>query len=168
MSLFLGIDTSNYTTSVAVYNSENGKMLQRKQLLPVKQGQLGLRQSDAVFHHTQQLHTLVENIAKEIDLSGVSALGVSTRPRPVDGSYMPCFTVGENTARIISAVIKKPLLTFSHQEGHIAAALFSAAREDLFEKEFLAFHISGGTTEAVLAKGSTSSFAVKEAAKHLT
>ena len=80
MSLFLGIDTSNYTTSVAVYNSENGKMLQRKQLLPVKQGQLGLRQSDAVFHHTQQLHTLVENIAKEIDLSGVSALGVSTRP----------------------------------------------------------------------------------------
>lgn len=63
---------------------------------------------------------------------------------------------------------KKPLLTFSHQEGHIAAALFSAAREDLFEKEFLAFHISGGTTEAVLAKGSTSSFAVKEAAKHLT
>ena len=63
--------------------------------------------------------------------------------------------------------IKKPLLTFSHQEGHIAAALFSAAREDLFEKEFLAFHISGGTTEAVLAKGSTSSFAVKEAAKTL-
>ena len=103
MSLFLGIDTSNYTTSVAVYNSENGEMLQRKQLLPVKQGQLGLRQSDAVFHHTQQLHTLVEDIAKEVDLSGVSALGVSTRPRPVDGSYMPCFTVGENTARIISA-----------------------------------------------------------------
>lgn len=101
-------------------------------------------------------------------MSGVSALGVSTRPRPVDGSYMPCFTVGENTARIISAVIKKPLLTFSHQEGHIAATLFSAAREDLLEKEFLAFHISGGTTEAVLAKGSTSSFAVKEAAKHLT
>lgn len=167
MSLFLGIDTSNYTTSVAVYNSENGKMLQRKQLLPVKRGQLGLRQSDAVFHHTQQLHTLVEDIAKEVDLSGVSALGVSTRPRPVDGSYMPCFTVGENTARIISAVIKKPLLTFSHQEGHIAAALFSAAREDLFEKEFLAFHISGGTTEAVLAKGSISSFAVKEAAKTL-
>ena len=58
MSLFRGIDTSNYTTSVAVYNSESGQMLQRKQLLPVKQGQLGLRQRDAVFHHTQQLHTL--------------------------------------------------------------------------------------------------------------
>lgn len=164
MSLFLGIDTSNYTTSVAVYNSENGQMLQRKQLLPVKQGQLGLRQSDAVFHHTQQLHTLVENIANETDLS---AVGVSTRPRPVDGSYMPCFTVGENTARIISAVIKKPLLTFSHQEGHIAAALFSAERDDLFDKKFLAFHVSGGTTEAVLAKGSTSSFAVQEVAKTL-
>ena len=167
MSLFLGIDTSNYTTSVAVYNSKSGKMLQRKQLLPVKQGQLGLRQSDAVFHHTQQLHTLIEDISEEVDLSAVSAVGVSTRPRPVDGSYMPCFTVGENTARIISAVIKKPLLTFSHQEGHIAAVLFSSGREDLFDKEFLAFHISGGTTEAVLARGSTSSFAVTEVAKTL-
>lgn len=167
MSLFLGIDTSNYTTSVAVFNSESGEMLQKKQLLPVKQGQLGLRQSDAVFHHTQQLHTLVEEISKQVDLSEISAVGVSTRPRPVDGSYMPCFTVGENTARIISAVIKKPLLTFSHQEGHIAAALFSADRDDLFDKEFIAFHISGGTTEAVLAKGSTSSFAVTEIAKTL-
>lgn len=167
MSLFLGIDTSNYTTSAAVYNSQNGEMLGRKQLLPVKEGQLGLRQSDAVFHHTQQLHLLIEDIAKEIDLSAVSAIGVSTRPRPVDGSYMPCFTVGENTARIISSVIKKPLLTFSHQEGHIAAALFSSGRDDLFNEQFLAFHVSGGTTEAVLAKGSVSSFEVEEVAKTL-
>lgn len=167
MSLFLGIDTSNYTTSAAVYNSQNGEMLGRKQLLPVKEGQLGLRQSDAVFHHTQQLHLLIEDIAKEIDLSAVSVIGVSTRPRPVDGSYMPCFTVGENTARIISSVIKKPLLTFSHQEGHIAAALFSSGRDDLFNEQFLAFHVSGGTTEAVLAKGSVSSFEVEEVAKTL-
>lgn len=167
MSLFLGIDTSNYTTSAAVYNRQNGEMLGRKQLLPVKEGQLGLRQSDAVFHHTQQLHLLIEDIAEEIDLSAVSAIGVSTRPRPVDGSYMPCFTVGENTARIISSVIKKPLLTFSHQEGHIAAALFSSGRDDLFNEQFLAFHVSGGTTEAVLAKGSVSSFEVEEVAKTL-
>lgn len=167
MSLFLGIDTSNYTTSVAAFNSESGEMLQKKQLLPVKQGQLGLRQSDAVFHHTQQLHTLIEDISKQVDLSEISAVGVSTRPRPVDGSYMPCFTVGENTARIISAVINKPLLTFSHQEGHIAAALYSSARDDLFNQSFIAFHISGGTTEAVLAKGNTSSFEVTEVAKTL-
>lgn len=167
MSLFLGIDTSNYTTSAAVYNSESNQMLQKKQLLPVKLGQLGLRQSDAVFHHTQQLHILIEDISKEVDLSKVSAIGVSTRPRPVDGSYMPCFTVGENTARIIAAVIKKPLLTFSHQEGHIAAALFSAQRDDLLDKKFLAFHVSGGTTEAVLVKGNNSSFTVTEVAKTL-
>lgn len=167
MSLFLGIDTSNYTTSAAVYNSESNQMLQKKQLLPVKLGQLGLRQSDAVFHHTQQLHILIEDISKEVDLSKVSAIGVSTHPRPVDGSYMPCFTVGENTARIIAAVIKKPLLTFSHQEGHIAAALFSAQRDDLLDKKFLAFHVSGGTTEAVLVKGNNSSFTVTEVAKTL-
>ena len=52
MSLFLGIDTSNYTTSTALYDSKTGEMVQQKKLLPVKEGQLGLRQSDAVFHHT--------------------------------------------------------------------------------------------------------------------
>lgn len=167
MSLFLGIDTSNYTTSVAVYNDVTGEMLQQKKLLPVKEGQLGLRQSDAVFHHTAQLHTLFEELVRNIDTSQISAIGVSTRPRPVDGSYMPCFTVGENTARVLSAVLKKPLFTFSHQEGHISAALYSSKRDDLFSKKFLAFHVSGGTTEAVLATGNHFGFDLELAAKTL-
>lgn len=160
MSLYLGIDTSNYTTSTALYNSESGEMLQQKKLLPVKQGQLGLRQSDAVFHHTQQLHPLFSQLVKNVDTSQIKAIGVSTRPRPVDGSYMPCFTVGENTAEILSSALKIPLLRFSHQEGHISSALFSAKRFDLFSKEFLAFHVSGGTTEAVIAKGNGFGFSL--------
>ena len=153
MSLYLGIDTSNYTTSTALYDSETGQMRQCKRLLPVKEGQLGLRQSDAVFHHTAQLHALFAELVEPVDTSQIAAIGVSSRPRPVEGSYMPCFTVGENTAKILSAALKIPLHTFSHQEGHIAAALFSAGRTDLFRETFLAFHVSSGTTEAVIAHG---------------
>lgn len=167
MSLFLGIDTSNYTTSTAIYDSSTGVMYQQKKLLPVKEGQLGLRQSDTVFHHTQQLHLLFSQLVKDIDIKELKMIGASTRPRPVDGSYMPCFTVGENTADILSSALKVPVARFSHQEGHISAALFSARRDDLFSKDFLAFHISGGTTEAVLAKGTNCGFSLELVAKSL-
>ena len=153
MSLFLGIDTSNYTTSVALYDSETGEMRQLKKLLPVKEGQLGLRQSDAVFHHTAQLHALFSALTEDVDTKQIAAVGASVRPRPLSGSYMPCFTVGENTAKILSSALKVPFVGFSHQEGHISAALFGSGRFDLFCSDFLAFHVSGGTTEAVLAKG---------------
>lgn len=148
---FLGIDTSNYTTSVALID-ENKNIVQQKKLLPVKDGELGLRQSDAVFHHTAQLHSLYTDLIKEINPADIKAVGVSTKPRPVEGSYMPCFSVGANTAKIISATLRVPLYEFSHQEGHIAAAIFSSKADELFEKDFIAFHVSGGTTEAVLAE----------------
>lgn len=164
MSLFLGIDTSNYTTSTALFDSETGQMQQCKRLLPIRKGQLGLRQSDAVFHHTAQLHALFSELIENVDTTQLAAIGASTRPRPVDGSYMPCFTVGENTAKILSTALRVPLCAFSHQEGHVAAALFSAGRLDLFEREFIAFHVSGGTTEAVLAKGEGSGFSLRQIA----
>ena len=167
MSLFLGIDTSNYTTSTALFNSKTGEMLQQKKLLPVKHGQLGLRQSDAVFHHTAQLHSLFSELVMDIDVNQIAAIGVSTKPRPIDGSYMPCFTVGENTAKILSSALRIPLFPFSHQEGHISAALYSAKRDDLFSENFIAFHVSGGTTEAVLANGKGDSFSAELVASSL-
>ena len=96
---FLGIDTSNYTTSVAVYDSEANKVYQTKKLLPVKQGELGLRQSDAVFHHTKQLPDMVELLFAEHDFAP-EAVSVSVRPRNIEGSYMPCFLCGEGFARV--------------------------------------------------------------------
>lgn len=149
MALYLGIDTSNYTTSTALYNSKTEEIRQSKRLLPVKEGDRGLRQSDAVFHHTQQLGELFSALMEGVD-GKITAIGVSSKPRPVEGSYMPCFSVGFNAASMLSSALKIPLYTFSHQEGHIAAALYSAKREDLFYEKFLAFHISGGTTEALL------------------
>ena len=165
--LYLGIDTSNYTTSAALYSSQTGEMTQQKKLLPVREGQLGLRQSDAVFHHTAQLHTLFEELVRGVDTKQIAAVGVSSRPRPVSGSYMPCFTVGQNTAKILSAALKIPLCEFSHQEGHISAVLYSAKKTELFNRDFLAFHVSGGTTEAVLAKGLGSGFELELVAQTL-
>lgn len=147
----LGIDTSNYTTSVALYNYTQDKLYHKRRLLPVAHGQCGLRQSDAVFHHTQQLHILIDELYAELgETPCITSVGVSVRPRDSEGSYMPCFTVGQNTASAIGAVLNVPVYSFSHQMGHIAAAVYSAGAESLYDDRFLAFHVSGGTTEAVI------------------
>lgn len=153
MSAFLGIDTSNYTTSAALFDSEANTIIQSKKLLPVKAGELGLRQSDAVFAHVKQLGDMVQNVFAEYG-GKITAIGVSTRPRDIDGSYMPCFLVGEMAANCLGAALKVPVLPFAHQQGHVAAALYSAGRLDLFRERFIAFHLSGGTTEALLVEPS--------------
>lgn len=146
---FLGIDTSNYTTSAALFDDDTGTVTQKKMLLPVKPGEKGLRQSDAVFHHTVQLPQVLTELFSE-NPGAPDCVGVSIFPRREKGSYMPCFLVGKAAAEAIRVSENKPLRTFSHQEGHIVAALFSAKRLDLLKETFLAFHVSGGTTEALL------------------
>ncbi len=162
----LGIDTSNYTTSVALYG--DGEVVQKKKLLPVKPGELGLRQSDAVFRHTQQLPSLMEELMDPIS-DKIEAIGVSVRPRDQEGSYMPCFTVGASTSRILAAALHIPLFTFSHQAGHIAAALFSAGKLSWLKEEnpFLAFHVSGGTTEALWVTPKNGRLQIELAARSL-
>ncbi len=145
----LGIDTSNYTTSTALYNTENGVIVQSKQLLPVKKGELGLRQSDAVFHHTKQLPMMISSLLGNKD-EMPDAIGVSVRPRNANGSYMPCFLCGEGLADSISAVNKIPVYKTSHQVGHILAALYSCNKLELINNKFIAFHVSGGTTDCLL------------------
>ncbi|MBR2087252.1 MAG: peptidase M22 [Oscillospiraceae bacterium] len=149
MAVFLGLDTSNYTTSCALYDSESHIVCQQKQLLPVRSGEKGLRQSDAVFHHTVQLPALLEKLELPPEIDGI---GVSVRPRNAEGSYMPCFLVGEGTARALGAALHVPVYRTSHQIGHILAALYSAGKLELAESRFLAFHVSGGTTDCVLCE----------------
>ncbi len=151
MAEFLGIDTSNYTTSLSVYNDETNEVFQAKKLLPVKEGSLGLRQSDAVFHHTVQLPQMFDKLYEMRSFS-LSAVGVSVSPRDEQGSYMPCFLAGVSAAKAVAKTNGIPLECFSHQAGHIAAALYSSDSIDLIEREFIAFHLSGGTTEALLVK----------------
>ena len=141
----LGFDTSNYTTSAAVFSG--GTAENRGQLLTVPQGTLGLRQSEALFQHVKRLHLMVERLRSDGVLDRIAAVGASTRPREVEGSYMPCFLVGEGEGRALAAALNVPFYPCSHQQGHIAAAAWSAGREDLLDKPHLAWHLSGGTTE---------------------
>lgn len=153
MPLILGIDTSNYTTSVALLDTETKQILrQEKQLLPVATGAAGLRQSDAVFHHTRQLSPLLQRLSISSSPEDLCAIGVSDRPRPVEGSYMPCFLVGKGTAESIAAVTGIPVYATSHQMGHILAALYSADQLDLVHTPFVAFHVSGGTTDLIYCR----------------
>lgn len=150
----LGIDTSNYATSLAIYDTTaKGVVCDKKQFLPVKQGALGLRQSDAVFHHTAALPELLQQLNDCIPLTQIGAVGVSGKPRPVDGSYMPCFLVGKAAAKSIALSRGIPLVETTHQQGHVAAALLACGEPDLLNQDTLVFHISGGTTELLLCHG---------------
>jgi N6-L-threonylcarbamoyladenine synthase len=124
-------------------------------LLPVEKGNIGLRQSDALFHHTKALPEIVDAVCNGVPFN---AIGVSDRPRPLEGSYMPCFLAGISVASAISSAMSVPLYKFSHQAGHIATALFSADKLDLIGKPFISFHISGGTTEALLTEYDSETF----------
>lgn len=144
----LGLDTSNYTTSAAVFDGTEGRNISR--LLDVRPGELGLRQSDALFQHVKRLPELLERLLGE--KCDIQAVGASTRPRAVEGSYMPCFLAGESQGRGIAAALNVPFYPHSHQQGHLAAAAWSAGRLDLLDAPFLAWHLSGGTTELLLAR----------------
>lgn len=151
MSKILGIDTSNYTTSAALLDTDSMKVVQSKMMLPVKCGEKGLRQSDAVFHHTKQLPRVLNDVMPEnaVKLSGI---GVSVKPRSFDGSYMPCFLVGQSAAEVMGLTLGLVPEFTSHQTGHILAALYSCQMLKLLKEDssFIAFHVSGGTTDMLL------------------
>ena len=146
----IGFDTSNYTTSIAFFDGSDGVNVSR--LLPVKEGELGLRQSDAVFAHIKSLPELSGRLFSDIKKAEITAVGVSTRPRAVEGSYMPCFMVGYTHAKLLSDALAVPLVEVSHQQGHVAASVWSAGRMDLMDVPHLAWHLSGGTTELLLVE----------------
>ena len=145
----IGIDTSNYTTSIAFFDGVDG--VNCSKLLPVQKGQLGLRQSDAVFSHIKSLPELSGRLFCNVN-EQITAIGVSTRPRAVEGSYMPCFMVGLSHGKLLSDLLHVPMYEVSHQQGHVAASLWSAGRLDLMDKAHLAWHLSGGTTELLLVE----------------
>ena len=145
----IGIDTSNYTTSIAFFDGTEGENCSK--LLPVKPGELGLRQSDAVFSHIKSLPELSGRLFSHVR-EEIRAVGVSTRPRAVEGSYMPCFLVGLSHATLLSDALHVPLVEVSHQQGHVAASLWSAGHLELMDEPHLAWHLSGGTTELLLVE----------------
>lgn len=146
---YLGIDTSNYTTSMAVLDSQGQLVFERRSLLKVPQGKAGLRQSEAVFQHVREFPHIFD---LPVDLaSKLSGIGVSTRPRDVEDSYMPVFIVGHSFARVLAKSHAIPILECSHQHNHLAAGFWSAGWWPQAEK-VLALHLSGGTSEVLLVE----------------
>lgn len=157
-SVFVGFDTSNYTTSLAVVDGEDRVIANLKQPLAVSEGEHGLRQSDAVFQHVKNLPLLAERVSPCLEGRKILAVGVSERPRDRDGSYMPCFLAGIAAASNAASLSGLPLYRFSHQSGHLAAAIVSSRRFDLLDKPFYAYHVSGGTTELLAVSRTENGF----------
>lgn len=145
---FVGFDTSNYTTSAAICTADGEVIANLKRPLPVKDGECGLRQSDAVFAHVKNLPSLCDELREQLTGRRVLAVGVSAKPRQASDSYMPCFLSGVAAAASFAAAADAPVYRFAHQDGHVMAAAYSSgARETLLASPFAAFHVSGGTTE---------------------
>lgn len=148
---FVGIDTSNYTTSVSACDIDGKVIANLKSPLTVKSGERGLRQSDAVFAHVKNLPELMDRLSESILGYEPIAVGVSATPRMAEGSYMPCFLSGVAAAHSFAAAKNIPIYKTAHQNGHVMAALYSSGEvEKLLKDRFLAFHVSGGTTEVLL------------------
>ena len=151
MSRFFGIDTSNYRTSAALFDSETMQWKNSGRLLEVPEGRIGLRQSDALFQHVLHLPARIDALEAGFG-KNLRAIAASTRPRAVEGSYMPCFLAGAGQARSMAHALDVPFYEVSHQQGHLAAAALSANALDLLRQPFLAWHLSGGTTELLHVK----------------
>ena len=163
--LFCGIDTSNYTTSAALCDEGGNIVANIKIPLPVKPGERGLRQSDAVFAHIKNLPEITKRLKNELGDRSLTAVAVSSKPRDAEDSYMPCFLSGVSTAGMLALGANVPLYYTSHQQGHIVAAYStSGAESDLVLQKFgsfIAFHVSGGTTECVKVTPGENEFSIE-------
>ena len=155
---FLGIDTSAYTCAAAVVDDQGGLLTACRRLLPVPAGGRGLQQGTAVFHHVQLLPDLLAAVFNDAAADTIRVVAAATRPRPVEGSYMPVFTVAAGQGKALAAALKVPFLATTHQEGHIAAGLWSAGWQP--DGPFLAVHLSGGTSEVLQVNHHSGGFSI--------
>ena len=154
MRVTLGFDTSCYTTSAAAVNEHGEVLASSRMLLPVAQGQRGLRQSEAVFAHVRQMPQVMDGLMEQLAGKDAQIVAVcaSAAPRDEADSYMPVFTVGLGHARVLADALGVPLFETSHQQGHVAAGLVGQKRP---EDAFVALHLSGGTTELLECRDGT-------------
>ncbi len=145
---YLGIDTSAYTTSMAVVDRDGNIIFDNRKVLKVESKKKGLRQQDAVFQHLNNLPDIIGILTENIDIEKLDTVSVSAKPRNMKNSYMPVFVVGKGQAYIIAKMLNLHYKEFSHQEGHIGAAMMN--NDLIYKDNFLAFHLSGGTTEILL------------------
>jgi N6-L-threonylcarbamoyladenine synthase len=148
-AVYLGIDTSCYTTSLFCMDRQGRAVAEARRILKVKPGGCGLQQSEMLYQHTRNLPELAEAVAEGHSFT-LLGIGVSAKPRPREDSYMPAFLAGMGFARSLAALYHIPLWQVSHQENHLEAALWSA--QGCKAERFLFLHASGGTTDLLLTE----------------
>lgn len=144
----LGIDTSAYTTSISLIDKKGNIIYDFRKKLDVPIGNIGLRQQEAIFQHLGNIPEILFKL--DVDFNRIDSISVSSMPRNVNNSYMPVFMVGKNYGQALSKACNAKFIEYSHQEGHISAALIDCYK--VIENPFLTIHISGGTTEFLLTK----------------
>lgn len=142
----LGIDTSNYKTSIALVDEDDKLVYSRSEFLDVKKGSLGLRQQTAFFMHNSKLPIFIDEAIKYSNYK-IGKIGVSKIPRNMPDSYMPVFMAGYNIARVLSSALNIPIYEYSHQEGHIEASVHNYIDSISFPSAIM--HLSGGTSEVL-------------------
>jgi N6-L-threonylcarbamoyladenine synthase len=148
---FLGIDTSNYTTSIAVVDQKRNLLFDARKLLTIQSGQRGLRQSDAFFQHIHNMPILFQKLSNTLKNYNIQGISVSSRPRPVEKSYMPVFRAGQSFGKSMAYLFNCTYQEYSHQENHIESAKWSL-HAPIATEAFIGVHISGGTTEILYVK----------------
>lgn len=150
----LGIDTSNYSTSLAISDESGRIYFETTTLLKVPAGGRGLRQSEAMYQHVQNLPEMIEAIPQTLIKAGdIAVIFCSDRPRPLEDSYMPVFKAGISLAKTLGVFMGVPVHFVSHQENHLRAAIYGCGKTPAdFEKPFLGVHFSGGTSEIMAVK----------------
>lgn len=167
--MILGIDTSNYTTSIAAIDLQDETIFEHSRLLlPVRDGERGLRQSDALFFHVRQLPEVMSELSRRLQMRQIQPefvrVAVSVRPRPLASSYMPVFVAGESFAMSFALAVGIPVTRTTHQEGHLAAAEHFVS---MGGAPFVAVHISGGTSDVMIARSTNHGYAIQQVGEGL-
>lgn len=141
----VGIDTSAYTTSIAIIDSDFNVLKNLKYMLKVENGKKGLRQQEAVFQHIMNLSRYIEEAFSDIDNSLIETISCSNKPRNLEDSYMPVFLVSELIAKTMGSMLNITPSYFSHQEGHLGVVVDHLDKMKI--EKFIGLHFSGGTSE---------------------
>ena len=110
------------------------------------EGAIGLRQSDALFQHTVRLHEKYQLCRRARCAPSASA------PVPARWKARICPVFWQERASRGAFAFRAAFLRYPISRGHIAAAALSAGKLDLLDGEFLAWHLSGGTSELLYVK----------------
>ena len=149
--VFIGIDTSCYTTSVAAVDECGNIISDSRRILSVPKGENGLRQSDGLFQHVRQLPDLYRQLLFDCrskygnEPFEIKEVAVSSKPRSNQDSYMPVFLAGKAFAHVIADSFGCCCFETDHQWGHLMAAMHQKKFNP--DRTLYALHLSGGTTE---------------------